>query len=34
MGICFIYYPGNGMRKEILELGNMIYVILCNQKLS
>ena len=28
MGICFIYYPGHYMRKELLEVGYMIHGIL------
>ena len=28
MGICFIYYPGEGMRKEILSMGQEIQTLL------
>lgn len=33
MGICFIYYPSNAMRQEIMELGFTIHAILSNHSL-
>ena len=32
MGICFVYYSSQTIRKEIIEMGKEIHAILCPRK--